>query len=100
MNLSGSQRPGPPCSAVNSCCQTSGLGGIHEQAKDPMMRLSQIDDSFLSAWRERLKALTNLPPGLKIVWEAGPRVVASGIACRTSGSRWRYRERRPTLRDR
>ena len=38
---------------------------------------------FLSAWRERFKALRNIPPGLKIVWEAGPRVVASGIAART-----------------
>ena len=46
------------------------------------MLLSQINDSFLSAWWERLKALRNIPPGLKIVWEARPRVLASGIACR------------------
>ena len=46
------------------------------------MQVSQTNNSFLSAWRERLKALRNIPPGLKIVWEAGPRVVASGIACR------------------
>src|SRR5579862_1124395 len=40
------------------------------------------NESFLGAWRERLKALHNVPPALKIVWEAGPRVVASGIAFR------------------
>ncbi len=38
--------------------------------------------SFISAWRERLKALANIPASLKIVWEAGPQVVASGIAFR------------------
>ena len=46
------------------------------------MQVSQTNNSFLGAWRERLKALRNIPPGLKVVWEAGPRVVASGIACR------------------
>jgi ATP-binding cassette subfamily B protein len=46
------------------------------------MNLTQASDPFLSAWRQRLKALRNIPPALKIVWEAGPRVVASGIAFR------------------
>ena len=46
------------------------------------MQASQINGSFLSAWRERLTALRNIPPGLKIVWEAGPRVVTLGVACR------------------
>ncbi|MGO8792221.1 MAG: ABC transporter ATP-binding protein [Terriglobia bacterium] len=46
------------------------------------MQLSQTNESFLGAWRERLSALRNLPPGLKIVWESGPRVVASGIIFR------------------
>ena len=36
--------------------------------------------SFGNAWMERLKALRNVPPGLRIVWEAGPRVVAAGLA--------------------
>ena len=46
------------------------------------MNLTQASDPFLSAWRQRLNALRNIPPALKIVWEAGPRVVASGIAFR------------------
>ena len=46
------------------------------------MHLTQESDPFLSAWRQRLNALRNIPPALKIVWEAGPRVVASGIAFR------------------
>ena len=46
------------------------------------MHENQTRDPFLNAWRERLKALRNIPPRLKIVWEAGPRVVASGIAFR------------------
>ena len=46
------------------------------------MQVTQTSDPFLSAWRQRFKALRNIPPALKIVWEAGPQVVASGIAFR------------------
>jgi ATP-binding cassette subfamily B protein len=46
------------------------------------MPVIETSDSFLSAWRERFKALSNIPPALKIVWEAGPRIVGSGIAFR------------------
>ena len=34
------------------------------------------------AWRERLSALRNVPPVLKIVWDSGPVVVALGLALR------------------
>ena len=34
---------------------------------------------FLSAWRERLQALKNVPPVLRIVWDSGPWVVALGL---------------------
>ncbi len=46
------------------------------------MHLAQESEPLLSAWRQRLNALRNIPPALKIVWEAGPQVVASGIAFR------------------
>jgi ATP-binding cassette, subfamily B, bacterial len=39
-------------------------------------------ESFLSSWRERLSALRNVPPILKIVWQSGPSVVSFGIAAR------------------
>ena len=32
-----------------------------------------------SAWHERMSALRNLPPVLKIVWESGPAVVGLGV---------------------
>jgi ATP-binding cassette, subfamily B, bacterial len=35
-----------------------------------------------SAWRERLQALRNIPPVLRIVWRSGPYVVAIGLICR------------------
>ena len=38
--------------------------------------------TFLSSWRERLSALRNVPPVLKIVWESGPGVVLFGIVGR------------------
>ena len=34
------------------------------------------------AWRERLSALRNLPPVLKIVWDSGPIVVSLGLIFR------------------
>ena len=33
-------------------------------------------------WRERLKALANLPPVIRMVWEAAPKVVAAGVTIR------------------
>jgi ATP-binding cassette subfamily B protein len=38
--------------------------------------------TFWSGWEERLKALRDFPPVLRIVWESGPSVVASGIVLR------------------
>jgi len=37
---------------------------------------------LLSSWRERLVALRNVPPVLKIVWESGRGIVAFGIIAR------------------
>ena len=39
-------------------------------------------ESFWSGWGERLTAMRNIPPVLKIVWESGPAVVASGVILR------------------
>ncbi len=38
--------------------------------------------NFWSSWRERLVALRNVPPVLKIVWESGPAVVTLGLVSR------------------
>ncbi len=38
--------------------------------------------SFWSGWQERLSALRNVPPVLKIVWESGPGVVTLGLVTR------------------
>jgi ATP-binding cassette subfamily B protein len=38
--------------------------------------------TFLSSWRERLSALRNVPPVLKIVWQSGRAVVLFGILAR------------------
>ena len=43
-------------------------------------------ESFWSSWRERLSALRNVPPVLKIVWESGPGVVSFGLISRLFGS--------------
>src|SRR4051795_6409731 len=39
-------------------------------------------ETFWSSWQERLSALRNVPPVLKIVWRSGPGVVSFGIVAR------------------
>jgi ATP-binding cassette, subfamily B, bacterial len=43
-------------------------------------------EGFRSAWQERLTALRNVPPVLKIVWESGPLVVTFGLLFRLVGA--------------
>ncbi len=40
--------------------------------------------SFWGAWDERVSALRNVPPVLKIVWRSGPAVVAAGLVFRVA----------------
>ena len=40
------------------------------------------NETFWSSWQERLSALRNVPPVLKIVWRSGPGVVTFGIVAR------------------
>lgn len=42
----------------------------------------QSNQQSLSAWRDRLQALRNIPPVLRIVWESGRAVVTFGLICR------------------
>jgi len=44
--------------------------------------IEEKDQAFFSAWRERLQALKNVPPVLRIVWDSGPHVVSLGLVCR------------------
>jgi ATP-binding cassette subfamily B protein len=41
---------------------------------------------FWGGWKERLSALRNVPPVLKIVWESGPLVVSLGVLFRVVAS--------------
>src|SRR5919199_333765 len=44
--------------------------------------MNEISRTFWGSWQERIRALRNIPPLLRIVWNAGPRVVAGGMVCR------------------
>jgi ATP-binding cassette, subfamily B, bacterial len=44
------------------------------------------EKNFSSAWQERLTALRNVPPVLKIVWASGPTVVTAGLIFRVFAS--------------
>lgn len=39
----------------------------------------QANQTSAQAWRDRLQALKNIPPVLRIVWDSGPWVVALGL---------------------
>ncbi len=41
---------------------------------------------FLGAWKDRLRALKNVPPVLRIVWDSGPAVVVLGLIFRAFAS--------------
>ncbi len=43
-------------------------------------------ENFWSSWQERLSALRNVPPVLKIVWKSGPGVVTFGIVARVTAA--------------
>ena len=43
-------------------------------------------ENFWRGWRDRLAALRNVPPVLKIVWESGPGVVTFGLISRLFAS--------------
>src|SRR5580704_13491954 len=41
-----------------------------------------VSSSSDTSWSKRLAALRNVPPVLRLVWDAAPAVVGSGIALR------------------
>ena len=48
--------------------------------------MSSAMSSQQASWRERLDALRNVPPVLKLVWDAAPRVVAAGLVLRLASA--------------
>jgi ATP-binding cassette, subfamily B, bacterial len=42
--------------------------------------------TFWESWRERFRALRNIPPLLSIVWNSGPGVVSGGLVCRVASA--------------
>ena len=48
--------------------------------------MSSSVSTHQAAWRERFAALRNVPPVLKLVWDAAPRVVAGGLALRVASA--------------
>lgn len=43
-------------------------------------------NTLQNAWRERLKALRNVPHLIRIVWQSGPGVVSGGLICRLASA--------------
>ena len=47
---------------------------------------SAVSSSSQTSWNKRLAALRNVPPVLRLVWDAAPKVVAGGIALRITSA--------------
>ena len=47
---------------------------------------SAVSSSSQTSWNKRLAALRNVPPVLRLVWDAAPKVVAGGIALRVTSA--------------
>ncbi len=45
-------------------------------------RVTEKTTNFTISWRQRISALRNVPPTLRIVWESGPGVVSLGLISR------------------
>jgi ATP-binding cassette subfamily B protein len=45
-----------------------------------------VSSSSETSWNKRLAALSNVPPVLRLVWDAAPAVVASGMALRLASA--------------
>ena len=52
-----------------------------DEASALLMSKNQ-NQSTQNAWADRIRALKNVPPVLKILWESGPQVVAWGLILR------------------
>lgn len=43
---------------------------------------TEVSASPAPKWRERLAALRNIPPVLRMVWESAPKIIVSSLVCR------------------
>lgn len=66
---------------INRTESTKG-GRVRVRASGYIVAEETQEKSSLNAWRDRLNALKNVPPVLKIVWKSAPDVVVLGIIAR------------------
>src|SRR6266550_3585737 len=65
--------------------RTANRAVLKSQTGPGLGQMSQ-KENFWSSWQERLSALRNVPPVLKIVWKSGPGVVTFGIVARVTAA--------------
>ena len=56
---------------------TDGWGNEPAVVLEGLAEMSQDGTDPTPRWRERVAALKNIPPILRIVWEAAPKVIVS-----------------------
>src|SRR4051812_2863526 len=48
--------------------------------------MAKQENTFWGGWNQRLRALKNIPPLIRIVWNSGPGVVSGGMVCRLASA--------------
>lgn len=48
--------------------------------------MSTSSDRQITSWNERVRALRNLPPILKLAWKTGPGIITAGLALRLASA--------------
>ena len=62
-------------------CTTPNMNASTTDAESTEKPTGQSQEAG-NAWADRLHALANVPPVLKILWESGPQVVSWGLVLR------------------
>jgi len=65
-----------------SLCRSTQPNQNSEGWRFSNLKANQSNQSLWSAWGKRARALRNVPPVLRMVWDSGPAVVVSGAGLR------------------
>src|SRR5215831_4010481 len=65
-------------------CRECPIFVVNVVAQENMSELadSSSHQDFFAAWQKRLKALRNVPPLLRMIWQSGPTVVTANVLLR------------------
>src|SRR4051812_24246942 len=67
---------------MDAASTDSQIGPLLDQASQVPAASTSQSQNPTPRWRERVSALKNMPPVLRMVWEAAPSVIVASLTCR------------------